>query len=76
MPTRRREETRVGERSSAQERDTTGPLAPLLLCLFLPPGLPCVSGQPGVLFAPPEVLTPLLGPSLALFSLASPFLVF
>ena len=36
----------------------------------------CKLGQPGVLFALPEVLTPVLGPSFVLFSRGFPFLVF
>ena len=46
--------------------------------IFSPPPGPvlCKSGQPGVLFVPPEVLTQVLGPSFVLFPRAFPFLVF
>ena len=46
--------------------------------MFFPPPGPalCKVGWPGVLFVPPEVLTPVLGPSFLLFSWAFPFLVF
>ena len=64
MPTQRREEK--GERESVRvgKRERPGPLAPLFICLFLPlgPAL-CTMGQPGALFVPPGVLTPVLGPS-------------
>ena len=36
----------------------------------------CKLGQPGVLFVPPGVLTPVFRPSFVLFSRAFPFLVF
>ena len=51
-------------------------LAPLVICLSLPGPVLCKLGQPGVLFVLPEVLTPVLGPSVVLFSRAFPFLVF
>ena len=46
--------------------------------MFFPPPGPavCKLGQPGVLFVPPEVLTPVLGPFFLLFLRAFPFLVF
>ena len=63
MPTQKmqREET---------ERETHGPLAPLFICLFPPPGPAlCKWGHPGMLFVPPEVLTPVLCSIFAGFSL-------
>ena len=51
-------------------------LAPLVICLSLPGPVLCKLGQPGVLFVLPEVLTPVFGPSVVLFSQAFPFLVF
>ena len=49
----------------------------LFLCFSPPPGPAlCKLGQPGVLFVLPEVLTPVLGPSFALFLRAFPFLAF
>ena len=65
---RRRAPQRAGERELA--------LAPLLICLSLPGPVLCKLGQPGVLFVLPEVLTPVLGPSFAVFSWAFPFFVF
>ena len=65
---RRREPQRAGERELA--------LAPLFICLSLPGPVLCKLGQPGVLFVLPEVLTPVLRPSFALFLRAFPFLVF
>ena len=67
---RRRAPQRVGER----ERELA--LAPLFICLSLPGPVLCKLGQPGVVFVLPEVLTPVLGPSFALFSRALPFSVF
>ena len=70
---KRRTLQHIGER----ERETPGPLAPLFISLFLAPGPAlCKSGQPGVLFVPPEVLIQILGPSFVPFSRAFPFLVF
>ena len=73
MPTQK---MRREERARVHWRETPGPLAPLLICLFLPLGLLCKLGQPGVLFVFPEVLTPVLRPSFVLFLRAFPFLVF
>ena len=72
---KRRVSQRAGERE--RERETPFPLAPLFIYLFFPPGPAlCKLGQPGVLLVLPEVLTPVLGPSIVLFSWAFPFLVF
>ena len=49
-------------------------LAPLFICFSLPGPVLCKLGQPGVLFILPEVLTPVLGPSVP-FLQAFPFLV-
>ena len=68
MPTQK---TQREERPTAQFRL-------LFLCFFSPPPGPviCKLDQPGVLFALPEVLTPILGPSFVLFLWAFPFLIF
>ena len=58
------------------ERERELALALLFICFSLPGPVLCKLGQPGVLFVLPEVLTPVLGPSFALFSQAFPFLVF
>ena len=66
---------RKRERESGREREPS-PLAPLFTCFPLPAPVLCKLDQPGVLFVLPEVLTPVLGPSFALFWRAFPFLVF
>ena len=66
---RRRAPQRAGER----ERELAS--APLFICFSLPGPVLCKLGQPGVLFALPEVLTQVLGPSFVSFSRAFPFLV-
>ena len=75
MLTQRREEKRVGESSSARERERQSTLWLLFLYVFfLPLGLPYVNWT-GV-FVLLEVLTLVLGPSFVLFLWAFPFLVF
>ena len=59
----------------AGEREGELALASLFICLSLPGPVVCKSGQPGVVFVLPEVLTPDLGPSFVSFSRAFPFLV-
>ena len=66
---KRRAPHRAGEREKRA-------LAPLFICFSVPGPVLCKLGQPGVLFVLPEVLTPVLGPSFVLFSLAFPFQVF
>ena len=66
--------TRVPQRTGERERELA--LAPLFICFSLPGPVLCKLDQPGVLFVLPEVLTPVLGPSFALFWRAFPFLVF
>ena len=72
-------DTKRRERESAhtRRRETPGPLAPLFY-VFSPPLGPalCKSGQPGVLFVLPEVLTSVLRPSFVQFFQAFPFIVF
>ena len=63
---RRRAPQHTGERKLA--------LAPLFICLSLLGPVLCELGQPGVLFVLPEVLTPVLRPSVS-FSRAFPCLV-
>ena len=76
MPTQRCKEKRVGERASTWERETW-PFGSSFYMFFPPPGPAlCKSGQPGVLFGLPEVLTQVLGPSSVLFLQAFLFLVF
>ena len=58
-----------------RERESELALAPLFICLSLPGPVLGKLGQPGVLFALPEVLTQVLGPSFVSFSRAFPFLV-
>ena len=67
---------RACQPKDAKRRQSPDPLA--LLFMFFPPPGPalCKLGQPGVLFVPPEVFPPVLGPSFVLFSRAFPFLVF
>ena len=60
----------------AGEREGELALASLFICLSLPGPVVCKSGQPGVVFVLPEVLTLVLGPSFVLFSWAFPFSVF
>ena len=63
----------------ARRRESERPPAHWLpfLYVFYPPGPAlCKLGQLGVLFVLPEVLTPVLAPSFALFSRAFPFLIF
>ena len=67
---RRRAPQRAGEREGELG------LASLFICLSLPGPVVCKSGQPGVVFVLPEVLTLVLGPSFVLFSWAFPFSVF
>ena len=68
---REKEHTHIGEK----EREKA--LWLLLLCFFLPLGLPRAHwAQPGGLFVLPEVSTPVLGPPFVLFSRAFAFLVF
>ena len=67
--TRWRVPQRAGERASELA------LAPLFTCLSLPGPVLYKLGQPGVLFVLPEVLTPVLGPSVVSFSRAFPILV-
>ena len=78
MSIQRCEEKSAPARRWERERKTPFPLAPLFVCFFLPMGLPYVNwGRSWVeLFVPPEVLTPVLGPSFVLFLQASPFLDF
>ena len=72
--TKRREEK---ERERERESASPGPLVPLFMIFFSPPGPTlCKLGQPGVLFVVPEVFTLVLRPSFYLFSQAFPFLVF
>ena len=59
----------------AGERERELALAPLFICFSLPGPVLCKLRQPGVLFGLPEVLTPVLRPSLVLFSWAFPFLI-
>ena len=68
-------------RGGGEERGGVVLALALLFYMFISPqSLPgpvlCKLGQPGVLFALPEVLTPVLRPSFVLFSQAFPFLVF
>ena len=61
-----------------KRRETLPALRLLFLYVFSPPPGPalCKLGWPGVLFALPEVLTLVLGPSFVLFLWVFPFLVF
>ena len=68
MRTRRDRKRRAPQRARGRERELA--LAPL------PGPVLCKLGQPGLLFVLPEVLTPVLRPSFALFSRALPFSVF
>ena len=75
MPTQRRKEKRVEERTSTWERERAPAFWLLFLYVFfLPLGLPYVNWT-GV-FVLLEVLTLVLGPSFVLFLWAFPFLVF
>ena len=77
MPTQRfegkRVEERLGEGEAEREKERTHAgegerereLWLLLLCFFLPLGLPCANwAQPALLIVPAEVFTLVLGPSL------------
>ena len=79
MPTQRREEKRVGERTSTQERECAW-LAPFLIWFFLPlEEIVCKLGsQKCCLFTwgPHSGPRTFLWPSSVLFSWAFPFLVF
>ena len=59
----------------AGEREGELALASLFICLSLPGPVVCKSGQPGVVFVLPEVLTLVLGPSFVLFLWVFPCLL-
>ena len=74
MSIQRREEKIAPLRGGEGGREQKGEkraLAPLFIC-FCSWAVLCKLGLPGVLFALPEVLTPVLGPSFVLFSQAFP----
>ena len=72
-----REKERERKSTRMWEREREKALWLLLLCFFLPLGLPRAHwAQPGGLFVLPEVSTPVLGPPFVLFSRAFAFLVF
>ena len=74
---KRCKEERESEHGHERMRETPSALAPHFICFFPPSGPAlCKLGQPGMLFALPEVFTPVLRPSSVLFSWAFPFLVF
>ena len=76
MPTQRHEEKSWGVPQRAGDRDPQPFGSSFYMSFPFPGPALCKLGQPGVLFALPEVLTPVLGPSFVLFSQALPFLIF
>ena len=73
MPTQKTQRERKKQRARGREPRPFGSC----FYVFSPPPGPalCKLGWPRVLFALPEVLTPVLGTSFVLFSWAFPFLV-
>ena len=76
MLIQRLEEKRVGEGTGARERERPRPSGSSFYVIFPPGPALCKLGQPGVLFVPPEFLTPVLGPPFVPFPRAFPSLVF
>ena len=66
----------MGERASMWEGESARSGSSFYMLFSSPGPALCKLGWPGVLFAPPEVLTQFLRPSFVLFSWAFPFLVF